>query len=371
MAFLRYTVLLFASSMVVKIPLMALFHFGHLFLTGKGKFETLADAIANLRYTEIVLFIPLYFIYLPLFIYNVKTLRVQMRYLRTDMAMIGCICALLALVIGYLNTGLWMGIVLSVFCFVYFMLTAEVHARLTLPHIWGQENGPPPKDMDTTLPEYKEWQERWEARLRTEQEARIALAAEKKEKKDKEKKEESTANKITRIFFLTGLFATLLSAAVTVPIFLFLTALHSCLEDHRFECHYAEVFNILSFIDQPIYLLFIIIVPILVYIGLVFPIYGTLAKILWHRNMRSYAHFGLAANVIIFLYGLSHTIFPDNRDGYDIWLYFYIIGYTALLSSAIHLPLLKRYDKAFGIPDAPPRKRRWYESFFGIKIAET
>lgn len=376
MAFLRYILLLFASSMVVKIPLMALFHFGHLVLTGKGRFETLADVIANLQYTELVLFIPLYLIYLPLFIFNVKTLRVQMRYLRTDMAMIGGICALLALVIGYLNTGLWMGIVLSVFCLVYFILTAEVHARLTLPDIWGQEGGPPPKDMDTTLPEYKEWQERWEARLRVEQEARIARnspAEEKKAARKRKQAERSLKTKIERVFFYTGVISALISGAIiatsiVIGFFVFLCAVTpdpKCLDPIMWSVFKPSLENIFIFI------LLTVLVPMGLYATLLFSLYGPIIKHLWYKNLRTYAHFGLAANVPILAYIIGTQGFTAKNFDPEIGIIsFYIFSYTAIITSAIHLNLLKRYHRVFGIPDAPPRKKRWYDRFLGIKTAE-
>jgi hypothetical protein len=40
---------------------------------------------------------------------------------------------------------------------------------------------------------------------------------------------------------------------------------------------------------------------------------------------------------------------------------------TALLASAIPLVLLKRYHKAFGIPEEPARPGRWYHRFLDRK----
>lgn len=75
MACLRYLIFLIASSMVVKIPLMTLFHALYLLITGDPWVESADDALATLQRSEIIFFIPLYLIYLPLFIYNIKTRR--------------------------------------------------------------------------------------------------------------------------------------------------------------------------------------------------------------------------------------------------------------------------------------------------------
>jgi len=369
MACLRYLIFLFASSMVVKIPLMALFHWLYLLITGNPWIESAHDAFSKIVRSEALFFIPLYLIYLPLFIYNIKTQRIEPRFMYWDMSMICFVICPLAFGIA-LNHSFWFACSTTVFIAAYLMFSATLHLRFSWPHISG-DGLPLPYLMDKTSFEYTQWQEQIEKAKKDRQEKSAAKSAEKLQ---------ATANKkthrsIERVFFYTGLFATMLSTAAIISFCYLISAAYLCyiLNIISTMCFETWAWSMLkpSFVDILLYFSLIVYVPIGMYAAIIFVLYGPIIKRLWHDNMRTYAHFGLAANIPILAYVFALQGVADKSFSPDLKVIsFYIFSYTTLLASAIHLNLLKRYDKAFAIPQEPHRPKRWYDKFFGRQIAE-
>lgn len=359
--------------MVVKIPLMTLFHVLHLLITGKPWIDSADDALATLQRSEIIFFIPLYLIYLPLFIYNVKTHRVEPRFMYWDMSMICMVVCPLAFVISF-QYGLWFAFSTAFFVATYLMLTAAVHLRLCWPYIFV-DGDVLPYSMDKTLPEYAQWQTQVENSKKERQEKFETKHAAKLQETAEKKIRKKTHNKIEYIFFYTGLFATTLSAIAVISLCYLIMSAHTCyvFSSISTECFQTWAWKILkpSLGDIFIYIAVIFFVPMGLYVAIIFALYGPVIKCLWYGNMRTYAHFGLAANIPILAYllaiqGTTNEAFPHDLRVIS----FYLFSYTTLLTSVLHLNFLKRYDKAFGIPEEPPRPQRWYDRFFGRKTAD-
>lgn len=369
MAYLRYLIFLFASSMVVKIPLMALFHELYLLLTGDPWIGSADIALAKLLRSEAAFFIPLYLIYLPLFIYNIKTRRTEPRFMYWDMAMICLVICPVAFAVTF-GSNLWLAVGAVVFVAAYLMLTAILHLIFCRPYMTEAE-GLPLHPIDKTLPEYAQWQ----AQIEKSKEERQAKFETKHAAKLQETAEKKTRNKIEYIFFYTGLFATTLSATAVISLCYLIMSAYTCyvFSSISTECFQTSAWKILkpSLGDIFIYIAVIFFVPMGLYVTIIFALYGPVIKRLWYGNMRTYAHFGLAANMPILTYLLAMQGTTNEAFPHDLRVIsFYLLSYTTLLASALHLNFLKRYDKAFGIPEEPPRPQRWYDRFFGRKTAD-
>ncbi len=186
MAYLRYLIFLFASSMVIKIPLMALFHGLYLLITGDPWIESVSDVFVNITLLEIFFFIPLYLIYLPLFIYNIKTNRIEARFMYWDMSMICLIICPLTFGVLLNHEGAWVALSAAVFIATYFILTAILHLRFCRPYILGDEYRSP-RDMDKTLPEYAAWQEKIDTLTKDRQENTPSFTRKSRRKKQSRK----------------------------------------------------------------------------------------------------------------------------------------------------------------------------------------
>jgi hypothetical protein len=364
MTYLRYTFFLIVSSMVVKIPLMALFHFIYLGITGEAIFGSADKFIANLQFTEKALFLPLYLIYLPLFIFNIKTRRTNIRYLRMDMALIGTICSLLVFIGSYNHFGLLIGGIIAAFCIAYFSLTGEVHARLCLPDMLS------PRNLDLTLPEHIELKTAWEEQQRALQDDLAAMAVQRKKDKQAEISAQKTQRKISAIFFLTAALATVMTVFIWFPFISYGTLFVICLEQAEMGCAYSDILSIYNVffayssvannIKLIVSLLIVIVGFSVLYTFICFPIYGPIIKNLWRERMRDYRHFFLAAIAVIFLMGLNVALF-SHKNIASISMGFYLLSYIALTTSALHLRILKHYDVVYGIPDEPPIKESWID----------
>jgi len=350
--------------MVVKIPLMTLFHALYLLITGDPWIESASDALSKLILGEALFFIPLYLIYLPLFIYNIKTQRIEPRFMYWDMSMICLIVCPLAFGIS-LNDSLWFALGTAVFVATYLMLTAIVHLYFCWPYIFGDGHRLP-RNMDKTLPEYAAWQEKMEA-LKKERQEKYALIHVKKQQKTREKK---TRNKIGYIFFFTGIIANFFVNFILYYAIMYVIMYYTCITDFRFECSRDLTFEIFSHLGTEDHLLMAILATFFVYTA-VYVLYFPITHLLWKRNLRTFAHFALGMCPIILLSFINLFFFQQTRiTSEGQILSFYAISASLILTSVIHLFILKLYDKYIGIPEQPPCPKRWYDRFFSRKPAK-
>lgn len=363
MAYLRYLIFLFASSMVVKIPLMALFHELYLLVTGDPWIGSADAAMDKILRSELLFFIPLYLIYLPLFIYNIKTYRTESRFMYWDMSMICMIVCPLTFGI-LLDHGISIALSAAAFVGVYFILTAILHLHLChayiLRHIYGS-----PADIDKTLPEYAEWQAKIKRLQNERQEKYDRIYAEKKEKKS----EQGVRNKIGWIFFCTDFSAYLIIAFILYYAMMAAMLIYDCNKDPILTvCSYDFLLEALDYIGTQEAMAGVFLAILTIYTPS-YLLYVPLTRKLWHLQLHSFAHFGLASCPAIFLCIINTMIFSTDTAEENT-LTIFGISSLLLLKSSAHLAFLKLYDKYIGIPEEPPKQKRWYNRFFGKTAAE-
>lgn len=320
---LRCAIILFASSMVVKTLLVALFTLWGL-ITARELPISISEFIKGVLFFELVFAIPLYLIYLPIYLYRTEHGNHSKGFLR-----------LTALFIG----------------FALFLLN----------------------EMTEPIPAYPAnlaMFAAWTVYLL----ATFELHMHQSKKEDNISAEERTKLKISHIFYWIGIPAALIAGVlIGISSYIFIV-IHSCLlvpvcsTDLMIEW-WSQSGHTLEIIGLS--LLAGILFSLAFYICILYPLYGFFIKRLWWQNKRSYAHFALAATTTIFWMGLSYFIFSPNFNDLEQWqMLFFFYSYTVLITSVLHLKILKEYDLRYGIPYPPPHEKRWYDRFLGIKSAE-
>lgn len=309
---LRCAILLFASSMAVKTLLVALFTLWGLIAAREFPVSK-SDFIEGALLLELVFAIPLYLIYLPIFIYRIDRGHTGKGFLRLTALLIGFALYLLN-EITEPKLAPHDGIIMFIAWTAYLLATFELHMY------WSH------KEIN-------------------------APAA------------ESIKRKVSYIFYWTGIPAALTAGIIMGVVGHIFIAIHTCIQVPVPACSLDFMVEGLSKSEYTLeiigwFLLVGIIAGLVFYIGILYPLYGFFIKRLWQQNKRSYAHFALAATTTIFWMGLSYFIFSPNFDDLERWhIFFFGYSYTALITSVIHLKILKKYDLNHGIPEMPEAKR--------------
>ncbi|HEX2753792.1 MAG TPA: hypothetical protein VHP34_11940, partial [Alphaproteobacteria bacterium] len=255
---LRCAILLFASSMAVKTLLVALFTLWGL-IAAREFPVSMSDFIEGALLLELVFAIPLYLIYLPIFIYRIDRGHTGKGFLRLTALLIGFALYLLN-EITEPKLAPHDGIIMFIAWTAYLLATFELH----MYWIHKEINAPA---------------------------------------------SESTKRKVSYIFYWTGIPAALTAGIIMGVVGYIFIAIHSCLQgpacspDFIIKGLYMSGYT-LEIIGWA--LLVGIIAGLAFYIGILYPLYGFFIKRLWQKNNRSYAHFALAATTTIFWMGLSY-----------------------------------------------------------------
>lgn len=313
---LRCALLLFVSSMAVKTLLMALFTLWG--LIAKREFPiSMDDFIEGALFFELVFAIPLYLIYLPIYLHRTQHGNYKKGFLRLTALFLGFALLLVFDLKGspeMPGTPIFMAIAWT----AYLLATFELHMYLS-------------------------------------------------KKEDNLTAEDRIKRKNSYVFFWTGIPAALIAGTVTgFAAYIFIT-IQSCIAVP--ECSISVLPSwawkaIHTMIMISSLLVLGLFAGIVFYICFLYPMYGFFIKRLWWQNKRSYAHFALAATTSIFWMGLAYFLFTLNFDDPEEWqIFFYCYSFIALLTSALHLKFLKKYDSKYGIPEEPPGPNLWYNNF--------
>ncbi len=133
---------------------------------------------------------------------------------------------------------------------------------------------------------------------------------------------------------------------------------YHCLADYRIKCSFEITLETILHFSAVEHLLISLLATLFVY-SAVYILYFPMTYLLWKNRLRTVAHFSLGMCPIMLL--IFFKLFflqkepPTEEEEAAV---FYGLSAVLMLTSVIHLLILKLYDKYIGIPEEPPRAKQ-------------